>query len=239
MRRIHSSAPCQPVVKVRLHSAGAASRLAALLLAQILPVFSVVAPCRGRTRHLSPGASVQRRTFTTGCYTVLILTFLMLAGLAIRSTRQQPRARTRFPCRRSTLPPGQATSAVVVLAGGCFWGVQGVFQHVKGVTSAVSGYAGGDKKSADYEIVSTGRTGHAESVQVTYDPRQISYGRLLQIFFSVVHDPTELNRQGPDIGTQYRSAIFPTTVDAGGRREGLHRAARSGPCVQEGDRHQN
>jgi peptide-methionine (S)-S-oxide reductase len=113
------------------------------------------------------------------------------------------------------LPPGQASSATIVLAGGCFWGVQGVFQHVKGVTNAVSGYAGGEKKTADYEVVSTGRTGHAESVQVTYDPRQISYGRLLQIFFSVVHDPTELNRQGPDTGTQYRSAIFPLSAEQG------------------------
>jgi peptide-methionine (S)-S-oxide reductase len=100
-----------------------------------------------------------------------------------------------------------------VLAGGCFWGVQGVFQHVKGVTSAVSGYAGGDKKTADYEMVSTGGTGHAESVQVTFDPRQITYGQLLRIFFSVAHDPTELNRQGPDIGTQYRSAIFPANAE--------------------------
>jgi peptide-methionine (S)-S-oxide reductase len=100
-----------------------------------------------------------------------------------------------------------------VIAGGCFWGVQGVFQHVKGVTNAVSGYAGGDRKSAEYETVSSGRTGHAESVQVTYDPRQISYGRILQIFFSVVHDPTELNRQGPDTGTQYRSAIFPLNAE--------------------------
>jgi len=101
----------------------------------------------------------------------------------------------------------------VVLAGGCFWGVQGVYQHVNGVTNAVSGYAGGERKAAEYEIVSTGRTGHAESVQVTYDPRQISYGRLLQIFFSVAHDPTEVNRQGPDTGTQYRSAIFPLSAE--------------------------
>jgi peptide-methionine (S)-S-oxide reductase len=100
-----------------------------------------------------------------------------------------------------------------VISGGCFWGVQGVFQHVKGVTNAVSGYAGGEKNTAGYEAVSTGRTGHAESVSVTYDPRQISYGRLLQIFFSVAHDPTELNRQGPDTGTQYRSAIFPVSVE--------------------------
>jgi len=118
-----------------------------------------------------------------------------------------------LPLPAVDVPPGQATSAVVVLAGGCFWGVQGVYQHVKGVTSAVSGYAGGDRRSAEYETVSTGRTGHAESVQVTYDPRQISYGRILQIFFSVVHDPTELNRQGPDTGTQYRSAIFPLNAE--------------------------
>jgi peptide-methionine (S)-S-oxide reductase len=113
-----------------------------------------------------------------------------------------------LPMPSVDLPPGSATSSTIVLAGGCFWGVQGVFQHVKGVRSAVSGYAGGDKQAAHYEIVGTGTTGHAESVQVTYDPRQVSYGRLLQIFFSVVHDPTQLNRQGPDTGTQYRSAIF-------------------------------
>jgi len=100
-----------------------------------------------------------------------------------------------------------------ILAGGCFWGVQGVFQHVEGVTNAVSGYAGGDKATAQYETVSTGTTGHAESVQITYDPRKISYGRLLQIYFSVAHDPTELNRQGPDTGTQYRSAIFPMNAE--------------------------
>jgi peptide-methionine (S)-S-oxide reductase len=109
-------------------------------------------------------------------------------------------------------PASGAETQVAVLAGGCFWGVQGVFQHMKGVTSAVSGYAGGDKRSAHYNLVSTGMTGHAESVRVTFDPRQISYGRILQIFFSVAHDPTQLNRQGPDTGTQYRSAIF--TQDA-------------------------
>src|SRR6266702_4142153 len=104
--------------------------------------------------------------------------------------------------------PGGAGSQTVVLAGGCFWGVQAVFQHVKGVTQAVSGYAGGSKASAIYEVVSSGRTGHAESVQVTFDPGQISYGRILQIYFSVAHDPTQLNRQGPDVGPQYRSAFF-------------------------------
>jgi peptide-methionine (S)-S-oxide reductase len=106
--------------------------------------------------------------------------------------------------------PSNAGPEVAVFAGGCFWGVQGVFQHVKGVSRAVSGYAGGEKRTAEYEVVGSGTTGHAESVQVTYDPRQITYGRLLQIYFSVAHDPTELNRQGPDYGTQYRSAIFPT-----------------------------
>ena len=98
-----------------------------------------------------------------------------------------------------------------VFAGGCFWGVEAVFEHVKGVKSAVSGYAGGTLANPSYEQVSSGDTGHAESVQVTYDPSQVSYGKLLQIFFSVAHDPTQLNRQGPDHGTQYRSAIFYTT----------------------------
>jgi peptide-methionine (S)-S-oxide reductase len=109
-------------------------------------------------------------------------------------------------------PPLAASSEVAVLAGGCFWGVQGVFQHVEGVGNAISGYAGGEQKTADYETVSSGVTGHAESVQVTFDPRKISYARILQIFFSVAHDPTQLNRQGPDVGTQYRSAIFPTSA---------------------------
>ena len=95
-----------------------------------------------------------------------------------------------------------------VIAGGCFWGVQGVFQHTAGVVNAVSGYAGGSKATADYTMVSTGSTRHAESVQIKYDPKKISYGKILQIFFSVAHDPTQLNRQGPDTGTQYRSAIF-------------------------------
>jgi len=99
-------------------------------------------------------------------------------------------------------------TATAVFAGGCFWGIEAVFKHVKGVTSAVSGYAGGGAKTAHYEMVGTGLTGHAESVEVTYDPSQISYGQLLRVFLSVAHDPTQLNRQGPDVGTQYRSAIF-------------------------------
>jgi peptide-methionine (S)-S-oxide reductase len=108
---------------------------------------------------------------------------------------------------------GTSASETAILAGGCFWGVQGVFQHVDGVLSAVSGYAGGSKDTADYAKVSNSWTGHAESVQVTFDPRKISYGRILQIYFSVIHDPTELNRQGPDEGPQYRSAIFPTSAE--------------------------
>lgn len=107
----------------------------------------------------------------------------------------------------------QAHSETAVFAGGCFWGVQGVFQHVKGVTKAVSGYAGGAANTAQYETVSGGDTGHAESVEVTFDPSQVTYGTLLQIYFSVAHNPTELNRQGPDSGTQYRSAIFPENAE--------------------------
>ncbi|MFM9835788.1 MAG: peptide-methionine (S)-S-oxide reductase MsrA [Methylophilaceae bacterium] len=97
----------------------------------------------------------------------------------------------------------------MVVAGGCFWGVQGVFQHVRGVTNAVSGYSGGKRETAAYKLVSEGDTGHAESVQITYDPTKVTYGQLLQVFFSVAHNPTQLNRQGPDSGTQYRSAVFP------------------------------
>jgi peptide-methionine (S)-S-oxide reductase len=104
-------------------------------------------------------------------------------------------------------PKAAGAQQTAVLAGGCFWGVQGVFQHVRGVTRVVAGYAGGAKNTAEYETVSSGTTGHAESVQITFDPAQISYGQLLQIAFSVV-DPTTLNRQGPDVGTQYRSSIF-------------------------------
>ena len=109
--------------------------------------------------------------------------------------------------------PSGSEMQTAVFAGGCFWGVQGVFQHVAGVKSAVSGYAGGSAATATYSQVGRGSTGHAESVRVVYDPKTISYGRLLQIYFSVAHDPTELNRQGPDSGTQYRSTIFPTDAE--------------------------
>ena len=140
--------------------------------------------------------------------TVVAVTALSLAPFAVVAEEAH------------VLPPpavdetaSRATSEVAVLAGGCFWGVQGVFQHVAGVTRAVSGYAGGAEATADYPKVGNGWTGHAESVQVTFDPTKITYGRILQIYFSVAHDPTELNMQGPDEGTQYRSAIFPASTD--------------------------
>jgi peptide-methionine (S)-S-oxide reductase len=118
-----------------------------------------------------------------------------------------------LPPPATDLPGPNTPTATAVFAGGCFWGVEGVFEHVKGVKDVVSGYAGGSKNTAHYEIVSSGQTGHAESVKITYDPAQVTYGKLLQVFFSVAHDPTELNRQGPDEGTQYRSAIFYSDAD--------------------------
>ncbi len=136
------------------------------------------------------------------------LLVLPLVGLALGSARAaEPAVVIPAPAVDAAAPAG-AGPQTVVLAGGCFWGVQAVFQHTKGVTAAVSGYAGGEKQTARYEMVGSGRTGHAESVSVTFDPRQVSYGHILQIYFSVAHNPTELNRQGPDAGTQYRSAIF-------------------------------
>lgn len=123
-------------------------------------------------------------------------------------------AAAEFPAPALDIPaPTARQSASIVLAGGCFWGVEAVFERLKGVSDAVSGFAGGNKATAHYELVSTGLTGHAESVKVTYDPSQISFGKLLEVFFSVAHDPTELNRQGPDHGTQYRSAIFFSNED--------------------------
>jgi peptide-methionine (S)-S-oxide reductase len=128
-----------------------------------------------------------------------LLPLLLSAGVALAAD---------VPAPTVDLPAGAGHQAVAVVAGGCFWGVEAVFEHLKGVTDVVSGYAGGSANTAHYEMVGTGRTGHAESVQISYDPTQISYGKLLQVFFEVAHDPTQLNRQGPDEGTQYRSAIF-------------------------------
>lgn len=119
----------------------------------------------------------------------------------------EPAVRVPPPVDTGT-PAAGATREVAVLAGGCFWGVQGVFQHVRGVTSAVSGYAGGEARTANYGAIGSGRTGHAEAVRIEYDPREIGFGQILQIYFSVVHDPTQLDRQGPDFGPQYRSTVF-------------------------------
>jgi peptide-methionine (S)-S-oxide reductase len=145
------------------------------------------------------------------------LRVVLLAGvlLAIQGC-DVARSEGVLPPPTQDVAASSAATQTAVFAGGCFWGVEAVFRHTKGVKSAVSGYAGGPAGSATYESVSTGRTGHAESVLVTYDPKQVSYGTLLQVFFSVAHDPTELNRQGPDVGTQYRSAIF-TADDEQGR----------------------
>lgn len=139
---------------------------------------------------------------------VLLFTAALLVTSACNAKANPARsAPVPAPVVDATRAPmsGQQTA---VFSGGCFWGVQAVFQHVKGVITATSGYSGGSAKTAEYEIVSTGETGHAESVQVVYDPAQITYGELLRVFFSVAHDPTQLNRQGPDEGSQYRSAIF-------------------------------
>ena len=135
------------------------------------------------------------------------------AGLELGPSASAGESTRALPPPAVDEQPGPAKSEVAVLAGGCFWGVQGVFQHVNGVTSAVSGYAGGRESMAHYDWVGTGTTGHAESVRVTFDPSKISYGRILQVYFSVAHDPTQINRQGPDVGTQYRSAIFPVNDD--------------------------
>jgi peptide-methionine (S)-S-oxide reductase len=141
----------------------------------------------------------------------LVLAALVgVASFGLRVAQPMAEEARKIPTATLDEAAGPQTSEVVVLAGGCFWGVQGVFQHVKGVVNAESGYTGGKQATAHYEMVGQNDTGHAESVQITFDPRQISYGRLLQIYFSVAHDPTELNHQGPDDGTQYRSTIFPT-----------------------------
>ena len=142
-------------------------------------------------------------------YIRIALFTLATAGLLWHVVGRTGQTATPLPPPEVDSPRGAAaTTQTAVLAGGCFWGVQGVFQHTKGVKNVLSGYSGGEKTTATYEQVGSGRTGHAESVQIVFDPREISYGEILRIYFSVAHDPTELNRQGPDTGTQYRSAIF-------------------------------
>ncbi len=141
-----------------------------------------------------------------------LLLGIVLALAAVGITSSAAGASNSFPAAASdaALEPNHG-SETAVLSGGCFWGVQAVFQHVKGVLKATSGYAGGTANNPNYEQVSTGSTGHAESVEITFDPSQVTYGQLLRVFFAVAHDPTELNRQGPDEGTQYRSAILYTS----------------------------
>jgi peptide-methionine (S)-S-oxide reductase len=140
-----------------------------------------------------------RRTINT------LALFCLTMTVACRASS----AAVKLPNPAADEPLSKSKGAqTVVLAGGCFWGIQAVFEHVKGVSSATAGYSGGAAQTAQYETVSTGTTGHAESVRVVYDPAQISFGQILKVFFSVAHDPTELNRQGPDEGTQYRSVIF-------------------------------
>ncbi|OAJ54767.1 peptide-methionine (S)-S-oxide reductase [Paraburkholderia ginsengiterrae] len=148
-------------------------------------------------------------------FSVARLTGLVAVALSVVAAQHlahSAEAATKIPPPAQDEKAGAAHSETAVFAGGCFWGVQGVFEHVRGVRQVASGYTGGAASTAQYETVSEGDTGHAESVQITYDPTQITYGRLLQIFFSVAHNPTELNRQGPDEGTQYRSAIFPVNA---------------------------
>jgi peptide-methionine (S)-S-oxide reductase len=142
------------------------------------------------------------RYFVSSAVLVLIVATMVACSSATASATAIPDPVLDAPLASSK---GEQTA---VLAGGCFWGVEAVFEHVKGVSDVRSGYSGGSPATAQYQKVGTGETGHAESVRITYDPSQISYGQLLKVFFSVAHDPTELNRQGPDIGTQYRSAIF-------------------------------
>ena len=155
----------------------------------------------------SKSSSRTRRSFLYAALAVPVLSVMWM------SVPKAAEPAVVIPAPTVDEAPAKASTEVAVFAGGCFWGVQGVFQHVTGVTKAVSGYAGGAKSTAEYETVSGGNTGHAESVQVTYDPSKITYGKLLQVFFSVAHNPTQLNFQGPDHGTQYRSAIFPLNAE--------------------------
>jgi len=154
---------------------------------------------------------MSRSPFSRLSLCAAVIGALAITAFAVAPSRAAEDA-VIIPAPAADVPASDGIETVVV-AGGCFWGVQGVFQHTAGVVNAVSGYAGGSKSTADYTVVSTGTTGHAESVQIKFDPKRISYGKILQIFFSVAHDPTQLNRQGPDSGTQYRSAIFTTSEE--------------------------
>jgi peptide-methionine (S)-S-oxide reductase len=164
--------------------------------------------------QVNPGTDPKGATLRWRAVLAAVLTVLGLAATVFLV--HQPVMPSALATNASAIPApavdeptaGRPKAETAVLAGGCFWGVQGVYQHVKGVNAAQSGYAGGDAATANYDAVTTETTGHAESVRITYDPAQVSYGKLLQIFFAVVQDPTELNRQGPDVGPSYRSVIF-------------------------------
>ena len=159
------------------------------------------------TGNTLPSLRLPRGTFLYAVLGAIALTAVFV--LAKTSLTQAAEPAVTIPAPALDMPASaSAGPQTIVVAGGCFWGVQGVFEHLKGVSRAVSGYAGGTKETAHYQMVGTEKTGHAESVQVTYDPKQISYGKILQVYFSVAHNPTELNYQGPDSGPSYRSAIF-------------------------------
>jgi peptide-methionine (S)-S-oxide reductase len=149
---------------------------------------------------------------TSRSFRIASVAALLVGAFALQRVAHSSEEAVKIPPPAHDETAGSVHSESAVFAGGCFWGVQGVFQHVRGVKEVMSGYAGGAAGTAQYERVSEGDTGHAESVRITYDPVQVSYGKLLQIFFSVAHNPTELNYQGPDHGTQYRSAVFPTNA---------------------------
>jgi peptide-methionine (S)-S-oxide reductase len=197
-----------------IHRVGTSPKLPSgrILCVNFLYVYYVLEVLNGV--HPNAEAGVNTATFR---WRAILAAGLAVVGLAAAAFLVRPPVMPSASGTTSSAIPaplvdepatGRPKAETAVLAGGCFWGVQGVFQHVKGVAGAESGYAGGSAATADYETVSTGSTGHAESVRLTYDPAQVSYGKLLQIFFAVVQDPTELNRQGPDVGTQYRSVIF-------------------------------
>ena len=164
---------------------------------------------------------------------IILIVLLVLGGYGVY-TQVSAAGRDAIPAASTDVPLAHASSRQeAVFAGGCFWGVQSVFQRVKGVLDTTAGYSGGSADTATYDQVTTETTGHAESVEVVYDPSVITYGQLLRIFFSVVHDPTQLNRQGPDVGTSYRSAIFYDNDEQQQHRPGLHRAARRRPRLPQ------
>jgi peptide-methionine (S)-S-oxide reductase len=187
-----------------------------ILCVNFLYVYYVLEVLNGVQHGVQPNAEAGVNTATVRWRAILAAGLAVVGLAAAAFLVRHPVMPSASGTTSSAIPApvvdepatGRPKAETAVLAGGCFWGVQGVFQHVKGVIAAESGYAGGGATTADYETVSTGSTGHAESVRLTYDPAQVTYGKLLQIFFAVVQDPTELNRQGPDVGTQYRSVIF-------------------------------